>query len=1052
MLNKKTALITITLAALLTLFSAYAGAQSRESDVGVSFSVSEPYDGPALSKEKASFNGIKTPDGEIVFSDADDVKTSGDASDVFITEIDSKKYFGSRLAGDRGYARFTYEPESPLDFSEYGALVIGAFLSDSLNDSGKAENMESGSNAALTDEPPSSSGEQSVAILKDYNIKITVSSGEKTRRYSFLAREGSPVLTFCDVGEFRGEDGENLIEKIELEIEYDASEKRELGFYAAPPILIKDGSFLSNESLGASSISVFSGDAAHEGSSLKIAPSDGSAVIKADLSGDATPECYNANTGEAKDGEAPIVYAEVKITADSGTVSAEFSPSGTPLSNSGGAASAGTLQAPAQTISSGTHSYFFRISQRELKSYKLTLKNSSGGSFKIESVKFHYVKTGAPSSSFPCSITRSAVEGDVIRIEGKLSKSASVEYMNRDIGLFTLPVAGGVEELVETIKSSSKFSFEVPLSSYPHAAAENYFYVCVIDKDGKGTPISEKRFISAFSPSEGNSAVFGLHGADAAGVFESNASRAVVDVNLDRLRGGDGYLSSGAVCSRGSGVYFLDASYLGELDRDMKFYESSNVGVYLRFISNKPMRSLSLAYDLGKGTGGSGKDAEVGMQFYLAVVSFLCERYPNVLSIVLTSGVNSNPVIGQAPGSVWEYALGTAFLARLTYGAASEKLDNFFVTIPLAENKTTGSFYIEPELLAAMISEAFSSIGPAPWAVMYSSQGASFETLDAIITSARANSTSIPSSSSIFWTPDGSMDFETVLETFSGICKKNMNTAGSRAAFLSVSSVFSKIDALGYGALKSIMAREKDSALDADAAPLEEFDKNKFIGKYDLWDFTNSYNSLGWSAAIGADSCATYFKYDQTTFLGGRDNPRVLRFKTDGAADSSYGMIICNLKTPLNFLTSPYVEFDFSVESDLPVELTFLFGSGDKRVEYRFPCLNGAGNYKAVCDLSDFSGLSGSVGRLAIMARSDSSATVDVSKITSLSYDASSDELEAKFKTAFEGAPVDNGSDGSRFIALIAVCAATAVVSLWAVFHCYREDEERDASRRSGSK
>ncbi len=746
-----------------------------------------------------------------------------------------------------------------------------------------------------------------------------------------------------------------------------------------------------NSSMSSLSISSGTGKLTASDSSLTLAPADGVCDFTARIDPSALPE-----SGEEK-GKVPIRYAALTLTADGGSVSAEFN---------GMRESDRVLAAIAQTrqVFKGEHIYLFRFISDDAETVKFVFQSPDGGEIIVRSLEFFTAGYHDPTVDFTGCVISGTIKDGVLSVEGKLKKNAAVELVGKNLVLLTAPATGGEPVRLAESRAGTAFSFSVPLSSLPREGRENYFWVSVLEDDGE-VQITEKHFLFTVPPAEGNESVFGLYGAEPAGVFEAGMNRAVVDVELDRLTGGGHALSSGLAVIRDSDTYYLNEEYVRTLDAEMEFYKASGIGVYLSFTVGDP------AAWFREGTDPSEDDPR-GIGLYLALTSFFCGRYGNISSIVVPD-VRGADTIG-------EDASRAALLARLTYASASVNYESFTVTIPV-----TGLGDGEDgETFAALVAESLYQMGEIPWSILTATEKSTFDGLDTVIASARANGTSAPSFSALILTAEGK-SVEDAAHEFLDLCVSGRET-GSRAVILSVPSLS------GAGLIDYSILRGKGKDHD-DLPPMEALDYSAvepFVASSAvLWDFRDSYSTEGWVAGSGIGSFGT-------AFFSGRSGARTLRATLD--AESSHGIILRSFPETVNFSLFPLIEFDLSVSSDDGAVIMFMFGSDVGDVEYVLDCPPGTGEERIVCDLDGLPG-DGGINWFSVLIRSEGTATVDIFKISAHSRTKTDGTVRIDGESADGAGP---GRPFDRRIVYVSVAAGIIMIPLG--IHFFRSD--RDAS------
>ena len=838
-------------------------------------------------------------------------------------------------------------------------------------------------------------------------IKVIVSfvSGTKTLVFRDRLKAGVRRTLYCDLSDL----GKNAkINSFSVSAEWKPTGAAP-GTLTFSEIRSADGAVFDLMSrMSSRSLSVDSGAAAPNSGGLKVTPENGTAELSGALDPDGIPSDGIPSDGIPSgggDGGRYVYYAEIRLAAASGSVSAEFF-------REGGPSDRGPADAPQNSASipvrDGEFSYMFRIPYGCAENYTLTLRSSDNSPFNVKYIKIRRAAEDDLAGEAPCTVTRNEIADGTLFYEGKLTKSASVRYVGQKVSLCTAPFSGGDVTVIAAAKATNTFSFKVSLKGVPQGGYENLYWLEVGEGDGGGIPITKKQFPAAPKVAEGTGRVFGLHGADPAGVFETGVPRVIVDVDLDALTGGSHSLSAGLAVSRGSSLYYVDGGAISRLDSDVKFYANSGVEMYLRFLTDEPAEWLLR-------DGETEEDDKRGLDMYLAVVSFLCGRYGNISSVIIPD------VYGASADDPWEVAYSAALLARLTSSAASRSGDPVFVTVPVASGSKDGT----AEVLAAFTAEALSGMGPVPWSVISFSGEREFPEVDLAVSAARANGTSFPAFAAVCWVPEPGTSAKKVSSGFLEMCSDSSH-ASVRAVFLSLSSVEPDglVDDFSVLSPPRSDGKSRTEHLGADA-----FSPNGIRGSATLWDFSHSYSAGGWTAGTGVTSFGTVSRGD-----GGE---RALRCCL--GEDDAFGIALCTIPEKTYLTRAPLVEFDLTVSAGKGAEIVFLFGGDGGRTEYSARVAGGTGALRVMCDLTK----SGNVEKpryVAVMIRSEGEVTVDFTRIACHSATLTSEEIIGAEEDGNK--PFGNLPAGpKRIFFLLSVTVAAAGAVLLAI-RCIRSDRD----------
>ncbi len=611
------------------------------------------------------------------------------------------------------------------------------------------------------------------------------------------------------------------------------------------------------------------------------------------------------------------------------------------------------------------------------------------GEITLDELKMYYTSEAADSSYHALSLL-SITDGE-LTAKGTLDRQSVKEYAGCRIGLFRLPAAGAVEpELVAQTRVTSRFSFKV--SGVSPTAYDYMYYAAIIDKNDELVRISPSQFVSAAGTKSAVRSLYGLYGVDPVAVYEAGASYAMVDVDLYRLTSAEKV--SGITATRGNYVFGLNSEYVDVLDSYMELYRTAGISVYIKLYCSETIKSkyddTYLTYRKSSAEYMLRSDTPEAAAMYTAVVSYLCKRYPNITSFVLSSGVNSTEMTGMTYSDTYKSAGDIAMAARLIYGAASE-ISDVFITIPISD--VNDRFDATPETLLSLVAEKLMHVGHIPWAVMYTGGECALPAIsDSIISLQRMNNTSAASFTVYCYTPEkfDSQDAEKYRE----LCKSASSTP-ARTVFLSEALLEEKLGRDVLNGLNRDMKAESTHLFTSDALTLDGFDVSSMKGIYPVWDFSTCHSTLGWVGGYGIEKLSSA----PESLYGDSYAKRVLRCVTADGEDSA-GIVMCRQTFPVNLAAAPFVEFVYSYECDTDVNIVFVFANGENRAEFKVPSsiVKGEdGKYTAVCDLSAFSKIS-TVAYVGALIYADSSVNFEISRISVMSPELEGGDVASLFE------------------------------------------------------
>ena len=720
--------------------------------------------------------------------------------------------------------------------------------------------------------------------------------------------------------------------------------------------------------------SVLSGEAEfrEDGFALISSSNSGNASSSADTAGDiiiSIGSLTGVASGNASQGR--ITYCFVGASSGNGTVSADSTGDSSAVASPVG-------------ISPESGQCLFRVIDTSgIRSTTFTFwPSSDDGTLFIDSIG--YITTDEQVTELKNTISTLTFSDGRLHVEGRLVDSAIKDYMGSKLGLYMLtPCWDGDPILIAEASVSSRFSLDVSLANYPRAESENKFFLALTDRSGNLVCLSEPRFASSPAGKTADGSCFGLYGADPVAVYESRASYIIADVDISRLCSASS--ASDTALSRGDYVIGINSEYLSELDSNINFYRSAGISVYARLICTSPIRSRSTDEALTYSSADANEfvfrtDSREAVETYMSVVSFLCERYQNIASVIVSSGLNSRSLTGIDRSDTYSYVCRAANLVRLTYSAANEKSSGVLVTVPY---DCTDEADISASVFTALLAERLYVIGPVSWGTMYTldSPNPTQESSSAIA-SAKSNGTASPAYSVFIWSPE---EPSGLAESYRDLCSK-CDTAQTKVIFLSVCDIADYVGHEEYRMLRHAMKDDVTLMLDADTADLSNIDAS---GSRVLWDFSNAFSTFGWSIGYGIEELRT-----APMGLEAENEKRVLRCRTSSGDGNTAGILLCTPDSPMLLSSSPYIRFTFRCNQDEISGVVFIFGSGNNRVEFTLQGVssNGDGTYSAVCDISEFTKLY-SVEYFGIILYSEASVVFELSEIRALSTSFSDEEL-----------------------------------------------------------
>ncbi|MBR5252594.1 MAG: hypothetical protein IKV39_01815 [Clostridia bacterium] len=667
-------------------------------------------------------------------------------------------------------------------------------------------------------------------------------------------------------------------------------------------------------------------------------------------------------------------------------------------------------------------------------------------------------------------LTEITRNGNSVKFSGTIDREAAKKYSAASIVFYALPDESkdSFENAVEIgrIKVSTRFEYTTDLTSY-HASADTYMFMAALYVGGRIIPITAPAYPDAAEPENTVLSNIGLSGAGAAGAFESNISHIIVDLPISELMtvaSGEGYIPLSYAVYGGdnrngevSEIYF-NRSVVDELDRDINFYISVGMKVYLRLNITEPIQGLTYT-----GEGGEvyiSTSSAKSRAMYAAIVRFFSQRYSSIGGFVLGREVNGISSQDENGAETFSYAENLARLANITYNAAANYHSGVTVILPFAlpedEDKR-----LEDELLISIVSDQIERRGGIPWTLMYciDKYEEGIEERCKLTDWLSESKLTGPYSVMYLYRPlIAETMFEYIEKNNGDISGVDENTYIEYTAelFLNVCDLFSqngvvfmefddspvKTSRAFYSTLKK--GAESDGYIYESNA---KFEINYYTGAlYSIWNFSDKYHAEGWIGGGGVASCRT--DYSDADYSSGK---RVLKTQLAGDEYGGAGIVLGNFDGTVDLSGVDSLRFTFALTDEYgygissKASVVFVIGSGDYRAEYYAENITNGAVRSYLCDLADYAGIN-EVNYVGVMIYAEEDTCFELFSVDALSSTLDRESL----RQVFEGS--QNPSDGQNenvklvivLVAIIAVVTAVAVILL-----VRRDREDREAAERA---
>lgn len=695
-------------------------------------------------------------------------------------------------------------------------------------------------------------------------------------------------------------------------------------------------------------------------------------------------------------------------------------------------------------------------------------------SFALESVRIY--DSEAVEMDVDSSVgTLDAIKrsGDSVKFEGTVARDAAKEYSGGSIVFYALRgQATGLSNAIELgrIKVSTRFEYTADLRSHP-VSADTFMFMAAIEQGGETIPLTAPRYFDSAEPADVTLSPEGLHDAAPAGAFESNISHIVVDVPIDRLLAGDEkgspYSLAYTVYENGEGIgkkVNLSGTLIEELDRDIDFYISVGVRVYLRFTSEEIIPNLTYG---GKAQNhGICTDTEESRSLYAAIVRYISERYSDIAGFVVGKAINDAFSVGSFTSkSLQAYAIDLAEQCRITYNAAYNSHPDVSVIVPFAEAAGSGN-HLSERVLGVMLAHQIERIGDIPWTFLYCVDDRSGN-IDAPSDFTRTLgdiNVPVPDSIMYFYRPY----YDDLVRDYSSfIAGSEMAMSDYSFAEFAVNSyleivgklknadvVFMSLEDISLKNNRDFYAILKDSADDVgyiyESFAVEESISAEALGKYTVWDFSEKHHADGWLAGGGVASCITGYSDIVTG-----ENLRVLKTQLAGNEYGGAGITLCNLDKTVDLTGVDEIEFTFALalpdeaKSNSDVSVVFVIGTEDYRSEFFADDIELGKMQSVSCDISAYENRD-EVSYIGVMIYANDNVRFELLSANAYSRTLSDEELSDAFLGIVDTV-VEEDNTRNTVIAVVALFAA-ALTFIIIILLARRDREDRETRTESKTK
>ncbi|MBO5415605.1 MAG: hypothetical protein J6A83_03120 [Clostridia bacterium] len=598
---------------------------------------------------------------------------------------------------------------------------------------------------------------------------------------------------------------------------------------------------------------------------------------------------------------------------------------------------------------------------------------------------------------------------------------------------------------------------------------------------------------------------------------DSGVGTAIIPVYLEKLLGSSstGYLYA----IQGSYIYF-DKAYVGELDASVKSLAATGSRVYLQFLISADAESGIAVLNVPDTEKYALPDmsAEQSVNLIVAFTDFICDRYEtrndsHISGIILGSSVDTG--YSAELGDIESYADNYAHYMMVAGTVARAITPSIDIVIPLSDKNTYGAedysaVVSKPSELLENICKffdkcfsdgfSFSSMietSSIPYGIneetILNKKGFSPESNEEIINAdnaklysayldtLRAKYDSSPQSFIFVWSVPTNISGNVLSCAYAYSYFKLMSNERISSFVVSFAQSEKEGIYIGYSKISNIIKYIDTADSFAITAPqldmlgasnwyaviddmysgrldirrileLEKLDTmpENIIGNYSYYDFSYYTAVSEWFGGSLCDS----LKIDYSD-ISGRSLQAHFLGKTQNPTD--FAEIYCNYEYPENFVYTPYMSLNFSIENDdndkgALYEIRIAFGSGKNSAEITELCR--AYEQKTVLfDISDFCEVSMAdyikIG-VRCLSGEESGYKLCFASMEGYSSEYISEELETliseerlRIRNMLQVDKSDGEKEENTFLVVAVVAVVIAVIGV-GIFMCFKREEEEE--------
>ena len=630
----------------------------------------------------------------------------------------------------------------------------------------------------------------------------------------------------------------------------------------------------------------------------------------------------------------------------------------------------------------GTVKYNIMISELEKKLKVGFLGGDNSGEALIELLSLQIIPVAKDETESIGTVESCLFDNGKLTVKGNIDSSVAVKYINSSLALFRVPFNYSNEnyELGEPeieMSISTAFAIETAVK-YDYT---RYKYIVAIKTKDEVIPLTDPvyAFPKKTAPVTNQECHKGLHNAKSTAVFESEAEDVVIDVYVNHLFASSGTVSAIRFAYRDN-VYYINSSYVNELSSKVDFFTSIGSKVYFRVLSDE------------EGAFDFSLTQDYSVDLMRASAAYIGSHYEKIAGVIILSEFNYNESQSDRIKEASDL---------LGLFASSLKSVNNTMELYVSINRNNG--YIATVLSAYNKNNGIDNVG-----VFYDVQDFSdcVVNLRALCDSAILYGNAFEKTMILWRAKKDSITTDAYKQIYENAIQNSVSSvilsANDNITTNDICNVFEGL-------------YEKENVrYQFDAFKTE----TEYRGSYDLWDFTQSYNTFGWFAGGYCSSPET----TKSVF----NNSRVMKSDITPTRDDE-GILVGWFNDVTNLSIADVLKVDLAVKIDAhrDVSIRVVLGGNGSKAEYVTTAKNG--EHSIYLDINSYT-QANKVEYIAIIINSEIESTLEVSRVSVLSHALADDEL--KFAS---GKNDDYFQDKSTLYVFIGAFVSSTIVAFIAL-------------------